>query len=388
MSGNDLRLSVMDNGWPGHIPILSSELDRLGYHRFWATEHHHEYQSASPLVMAAIVASRTKRLRVGTAGVLINYQSPLKIAEDFSLLEYFFPGRIDLGIVGASASQYVNVSLLDGRDDLTRDTFARKARLLADYLDRGRTAPDPESGHRFQFGCEASPEFWICGHGQRSAVLAGQLGAHYSFHHYLSSNVDPDRYEDGREIVAAYVSSFVPNRYLRAPEFNVAVYGLCTEDDEAAFDRWSARLPTFRPSFLGSPRRCRKDLIDIRDTYGANELVIQCITPFVSEKVKAYRMMAETFELSDGAPLENEHPRIVANPEIRVDAGEKKAYRISFNGETFAPDQTFGDVLKYLLNRPPVSFSDLHCTFNGEISEEKLAHFIESLVTQGMVEIF
>jgi len=338
-------------------------------------------------VMAAIVASRTKRLRVGTAGILINYQSPLKIAEDFSLLEYFFPGRIDLGIVSASASQHVNASLLDGRDNPTQDTFAIKARLLADYLKRGRTAPDPQSGHRFQFGCEASPKFWICGHGQRSAVLAGQLGAHYSFHHYLFSN-DPDRNQEGREIVEAYVSSFVPSRYLRAPEFNVAVYGLCMEDDETASDRWSARLPNLRPSFLGSPERCRKDLIDIRDTYGASELVIQCITPFVSEKVKAYRMIAETFGLSDGAPLGNEHSRIVASPEIRVDSGKKKTYGISFKGETFTLNQTFGDILKYLLNRPPVSFTDLYSTFNSEISEEKLAEFIDLLVTQGMVEIF
>jgi alkanesulfonate monooxygenase SsuD/methylene tetrahydromethanopterin reductase-like flavin-dependent oxidoreductase (luciferase family) len=387
MTGNDLRLSVIDIGWPGHIPILSSELDRLGYHRFWATEHHNENQSASPVVMAAIVASRTKRLRVGTAGVLINYQSPLKIAEDFSLLEYFFPGRIDLGIVGASASQCVGASLLDGRDSPTRDTFAHKAGLLAGHLKRGRTAPDSQRGHRFQFGCEGCPEFWICGHSQRSAVLAGQLGARYSFHHYLSSN-DPDRHQEGHEIVAAYVSSFVPSRYLRAPEFNVAVYGLCMEDDEAARDRWSTRHPTLRPSFLGSPEHCRKDLIDIRDIYGANELVIQCITPFVSEKVKAYRMIAGAFGLSDGAPLGSDDSRIVASPEIHLDSEEKKTCRISFNGETFTLNQTFGDVLKYLLNRPPVLFNDLYCTFSSEISKEKLSEFIDRLVTQGMVEIF
>jgi alkanesulfonate monooxygenase SsuD/methylene tetrahydromethanopterin reductase-like flavin-dependent oxidoreductase (luciferase family) len=386
MTGNDLRLSVIDTGWPGHIPILLSELDRIGYHRFWATEHHDEDQSASPVVMAAIGASRTTRLRLGTAGVLINYQSPLKIAEDFSLLEYFFPGRIDLGIVGASASQYVNASLLDGRENLTRDTFALKAKLLADYLSRGRTAPDSQNGYRFQFGCGAPPEFWICGHGQRSAVLAGQLGAHYSFHHYLSSN-DPNWNQNGREIVAAYLSSFVPSPYLRAPDFNIAAYGLCMEDDEAASDRWS-RLSTLRPSFLGCPERCRKDLIDIRDTYSANELVIQCITPFVSDKVKAYRMIAETFGLSDAAPLGSEHSHIVAHPGIRINPGKTKTYRVSFNGETFALNQTVGDVLKYLLNRPPVSFADLYYTFNGEISEEILAEFIDRLATQGMVEIF
>src|SRR5438046_1992473 len=99
-----LRLSVIDLQWPGNLEILLPALERLGYYRFWASEHHAAGQSASPTVIAAIAASQTSRIRVGTAGILLNYASPLRIAEDFALLELFFSGRIDLGIARGAVS--------------------------------------------------------------------------------------------------------------------------------------------------------------------------------------------------------------------------------------------------------------------------------------------
>src|SRR6059036_3862386 len=52
----------------------------------------------SPEILVSRVASATSRIRVVTGGVLLPYYSPLKIAEQFRMLEALFPGRIDLGI--------------------------------------------------------------------------------------------------------------------------------------------------------------------------------------------------------------------------------------------------------------------------------------------------
>ena len=72
----------------------------LGYHRFWVAEHHGVpgIASGSPAVLMAAVAARTSRIRVGSGGVMLPNHRPLVVAEQFSVLESLYPGRIDLGL--------------------------------------------------------------------------------------------------------------------------------------------------------------------------------------------------------------------------------------------------------------------------------------------------
>ena len=48
-------------------------------------------------------------MRVGTGGVMLPYYSPLKVAEQFRMLEALYPGRIDLGI-GRAPPRTCNVT--------------------------------------------------------------------------------------------------------------------------------------------------------------------------------------------------------------------------------------------------------------------------------------
>src|SRR5437879_12726864 len=105
-----MPLGVLDQSpvISGHSPAraiaetvsLARLVDELGYHRYWLAEHHAIAALAdpSPEILVARVACATSRIRVGTGGVLLPYYSPLKIAEQFRMLEALFPGRIDLGI--------------------------------------------------------------------------------------------------------------------------------------------------------------------------------------------------------------------------------------------------------------------------------------------------
>jgi luciferase family oxidoreductase group 1 len=80
--------------------ILAEHADRLGYTRYWLAEHHSSggLAGAAPEVLMGQVAARTSRIRVGSGGVMLSHYSPLKVAENFRVLEALFPGRIDLGI--------------------------------------------------------------------------------------------------------------------------------------------------------------------------------------------------------------------------------------------------------------------------------------------------
>jgi alkanesulfonate monooxygenase SsuD/methylene tetrahydromethanopterin reductase-like flavin-dependent oxidoreductase (luciferase family) len=100
-----LDLAVVPAGGTGTQAVraavdLAVDLDRLGYHRVWYAEHHLSpgVGSASPAVLAAAVAARTERIRVGSGAVLLSTTSPLVAAEQFGTLAALHPGRVDLGL--------------------------------------------------------------------------------------------------------------------------------------------------------------------------------------------------------------------------------------------------------------------------------------------------
>ena len=74
---------------------LAQLADELGYTRYWLAEHHNARLIASsvPELMIAHVANATRRIRVGSGGVMLPNHSPLHIAEEFRVLEALHPGR-------------------------------------------------------------------------------------------------------------------------------------------------------------------------------------------------------------------------------------------------------------------------------------------------------
>lgn len=72
----------------------------LGFDSIQPAEHHFsEYgYLASPQVSLAAVAARTKRIRLGTGVVVLPFHNPIRVAEDFALLDLMSDGRVDLGV--------------------------------------------------------------------------------------------------------------------------------------------------------------------------------------------------------------------------------------------------------------------------------------------------
>src|SRR5262249_57149565 len=79
---------------------LARLADRLGFTRYWVAEHHNlpSIASSAPEIMIGQIAAATKRMRVGSGGVMLPNHAPLMVAERFKVLEALFPGRIDLGL--------------------------------------------------------------------------------------------------------------------------------------------------------------------------------------------------------------------------------------------------------------------------------------------------
>ncbi|MGH7042038.1 MAG: LLM class flavin-dependent oxidoreductase [Acetobacteraceae bacterium] len=73
--------------------------EQLGFDRAWIAEHLFSTYGVvtSTQVYAAAIAERTKRLRIGTAVVVVPFNHPLRTASDFALIDVLSHGRLDFG---------------------------------------------------------------------------------------------------------------------------------------------------------------------------------------------------------------------------------------------------------------------------------------------------
>ena len=79
---------------------LIDHWERLGYDEVWIGEHHSSGTEliASPEMMIAAAAQRTKRIRLGTGVVSLPYHHPFHVAERIMLLDHLTMGRAMFGL--------------------------------------------------------------------------------------------------------------------------------------------------------------------------------------------------------------------------------------------------------------------------------------------------
>lgn len=286
---------------------LAQRADQLGYGRYWLAEHHGTPGLAcnSPEVMIGPVAAATSAIRVGSGGVMLPHYSPLKVAENFSMLNALFPGRIDLGVGRAPGTS-------------AKVAFA---------LQRDRRQPAPDD-FRDQLGELLSykqiPEVSLLGSSAQSAVWAAELGLPYVFADFI---------HPGSEAIAAYYREhFRPSAALAEPRVSVAVWALAAETEEDALRvSASARmmllslfrgrlipvpsvekalaflshenvpidtLPAGRRIITGSPERVRESLETVAAEYGADEVFVVNIVHDPAARLRCYELIANAFRLT------------------------------------------------------------------------------------------
>jgi alkanesulfonate monooxygenase SsuD/methylene tetrahydromethanopterin reductase-like flavin-dependent oxidoreductase (luciferase family) len=83
----------------------------LGASTVWLTEHHffEDGYLPQPLTMAAAVAARTERVRIGTAVYLPLLRHPMQVAEEAAIVDILSGGRFDLGVgIGYRPREYAD----------------------------------------------------------------------------------------------------------------------------------------------------------------------------------------------------------------------------------------------------------------------------------------
>lgn len=79
---------------------LITAADELGFDGCWLREHHFTDYGflANTMTMAAYVAARTVRIRIGTAVITLPLHHPVRVAEEVALVDVLSGGRVDVGI--------------------------------------------------------------------------------------------------------------------------------------------------------------------------------------------------------------------------------------------------------------------------------------------------
>ncbi|WP_026917213.1 LLM class flavin-dependent oxidoreductase [Gordonia shandongensis] len=79
------------------MTAIALKAEEVGLDVFATGEHHNPpFVPSSPTTMLGWIAARTERLRLSTATTLITTNDPVKIAEDFAMLQHLSDGRTDL----------------------------------------------------------------------------------------------------------------------------------------------------------------------------------------------------------------------------------------------------------------------------------------------------
>ena len=142
----DLPLSLLDRSrtraGSSDAQALRNTVERAraaeeaGYSRFWVAEHHGVPGIASgapPLLMQA-VAQATRRIRVGSGGIMLPNHRPIVVAEQLAVLTALHGARFDLG-VGRSLGFTRPVREALGALSARPEEFLADIRSLRDHLE-------------------------------------------------------------------------------------------------------------------------------------------------------------------------------------------------------------------------------------------------------------
>jgi len=329
-----MRLSVLDQS-----PVLSGlgarraieetlalarRADELGYHRYWLAEHHAIAALADPCpeVLVARLGAETRRIRVGTGGVLLPYYSAFRTAEAFRMLEALYPGRIDLGVGRAPGGDQRTAQAVSGGGFPDPSHFPEQLWQLCAHLDGSLPAEHPFKRVRVQPEVETAPEVWLLGSSDYSGALAAQLGLPYSFAHFINPH-------GGEAVTRFYKENFREGRE-KSSRTMVCTFLICAETDAEA-ERLAAPIDLRRlhmalnvdspvptqaeaeahpyseeersyvmaqraRAVIGGPEKVKRELEEMLARYAADEAMVLTITGDYASRLRSYELLAAAFE--------------------------------------------------------------------------------------------
>ena len=306
---------------------LAVQSEAWGYHRFWVSEHHSHPSivGTAPEVLMAAIAARTTRIRLGSAGVMLPHYAPLKVAEQFRVLDALAPGRIDLGVGRAPGSDGRTAQLLNS-DRYASDNFPQQVMELQAWVTcEPMPAGHPGHGVYAYPSGPTSPDVWMLGSSDYGAQLAAHLGLPYAFAYFITEGQGVDN------AFNLYRANYRPNDRHPKPQATVCVWALAADTEDEAWrlfqsrarwkvDRNLGRIGALLPpdqaerdfnaseqvalaelragALVGSARQVADKLRQLAERLQIDEVVIITWTHEAQAQARSYELLAQEFSLT------------------------------------------------------------------------------------------
>lgn len=304
---------------------LAKLSDRLGYTRFWVSEHHNTtvLAGSAPEILIAHLADHTRHIRLGSGGVMLPHYSALKVAETFRLLETLFPGRIDLGLGRAPGGDRLTASVLNPMNQFSEQDFVQQLFDLQNWLNDQYEPGTIGEKVRAMPVASSVPQQWMLSSSGQSGLFAAHFGMGFSFAHFINP-------EGGPQAVKMYRERFKPSINLQQPEAMVAIFVFCSESEEKVQQQQAItdyrfiqfekgrfepvdyeevknvsytpleeqRIAANRPrAIIGTPQVVKQKLLQLAADYDVNEIMMTNITLDFEDRMHSYELLAQLFEL-------------------------------------------------------------------------------------------
>jgi luciferase family oxidoreductase group 1 len=304
---------------------LAQLADELGYTRYWCAEHHglRGVSNPCPEVLLARIGSITKRMRIGSGGVMLPYYSPFKVAEQFMMLEALFPNRVDLGVGRAPGGDMHTAQAVAAGEYNRGDIFPQQVGELVGLFNG--TLPDDHiaNGVLLQPQIDTRPQLWMLGSSEFGGLLAAQLGIRFAFAHFINAQY-------GHRVAEAYRERFAAGNEA-SPYLAAAVFVICADTDAeaAALERavdlrrvqmaygLNMPIPSLAQgagqafgerelaviareknrSIIGTPERVTESLHALQEQFQADELIVLTVAGSYPARLRSYQLLAEAFDL-------------------------------------------------------------------------------------------
>ncbi len=305
---------------------LAKLTDKLGYTRYWLSEHHNiaTLAGAAPEVLIARLAGETKRIRFGSGGIMLPNHSSLKVAENFKLLEALYPGRIDLGIGRAPGGDRLTASLLNPSNEFNPQDYIRQITELKGFLSGSSEIGTIHEKVKAIPNINTEPELWMLTSSGESAYIAAHFGMALSYAQFINPMGGP-------EAIRAYREKFRPSELLTEPQASLGVFVFCADTEERASEMQAVMDYRFlaiekglrdeAPSYesvksnqysreelaritfnrmrmvTGTSDVVKEKLTDLAGRFRVDEIVIATFADTQEDRLRSYELLAQAFEI-------------------------------------------------------------------------------------------
>lgn len=336
MEQKRIKLSVLDQSPINKNKTASEALmettqlaeltDRLGYMRFWVSEHHNAESLAgtSPEILIAHLANHTKHIRIGSGGIMLPNHSALKMSENFRLLEALYPNRIDMGIGRAPGTDRLTASLLNPSNRFDEQDFIQQLYDLDNFFHDADGKDTVYRKVKAYPSIPTVPHRWLLTSSGESGTIAAHFGMALSYAQFINPYL-------GADVIKAYRKNFKPSEDLKAPQANVAIFAFCNEDEEVVrkqqavmdyrfiqlerggglapvlyedienmpyseFELQRIRINRARTIFA-TPEVMKEKLIGLAEDYQVDEIMLVTYAEKFEDRLHSYELLAEMFQL-------------------------------------------------------------------------------------------